>query len=97
VREACSLLLQAAERHARVLDEPASAALVQGFGDNGIDLTLTVWISDPAMGEGRLKSELLMDILAAFRAHGIEIPYPRRDVRMIATPETPEKPLPSTT
>ena len=92
VAKACALLLQAAKRHQRVLDEPASAALVKGFGDNGVDLSLIVWISDPAVGEGKLRSDLLLDILASFRAHGIDIPYPRRDVRVLATAETPEKP-----
>jgi small-conductance mechanosensitive channel len=92
VAKALDLLVQAAKRHKRVLGEPGPAALVKGFGDNGIDLTLTVWIADPAVGEGRLRSDLLLDILASFRAHGIDIPYPRRDVRLLATAETAEKP-----
>jgi len=92
VAKACEVLLEVAKRHKRVLDEPASAALVKEFGDNGIDLSLTVWIADPAVGEGRLRSDLLLDILASFKAHGIEIPYPRRDVRILATAETPGKP-----
>ena len=97
VEKACELLLRAAQRHSRVLDEPASAALVKGFGDNGIDLTLTVWIADPAVGEGRLRSDLLLDILATFKAHGIDIPYPRRDVRILPTLETGENASTSTT
>jgi len=96
VAKALELLLRAAKRHERVLDEPASAALVKGFGDNGIDLSLIVWIADPAVGEGRLRSELLLDILEGFKAGGIEIPYPRRDIRILATAETPEKPAGST-
>jgi small-conductance mechanosensitive channel len=92
VAKACDLLLEVARRHKRVLDEPASAALVKQFGDNGIDLTLTVWIADPAVGEGKLRSDLLLDILASFQAHAIEIPYPRRDVRILATGETPKTP-----
>lgn len=92
VAKACDLLLRVAKRHKRVIDEPASAALVKGFGDNGVDLSFIVWIADPAVGEGKLRSDLLLDILATFRAHGIEIPYPRRDVRLLATGATPEKP-----
>ena len=90
VAKACELLLQVAKGHSRVLDEPASAALVKGFGDNGVDLSLIVWIADPAVGEGRLRSDLLLDILRSFQAHGIDIPYPRRDVRILATAATPE-------
>ncbi len=92
VAKACALLLEAARRHARVLDEPASAALVKGFGDNGIDLVLVVWIADPQVGEGKLRSDLLLDILAGFKAHAIDIPYPRRDVRILASAEGSENP-----
>lgn len=35
-----------------------------------------------------LKSDLLKGVLRAFRAEAIPMPYPRRDVRMIATAET---------
>ena len=61
------------------------------------EIGLTVWIADPAVGEGDLKSELLKDVLRAFRAEGIEIAYPRRDVRMITTPETRNFPASSST
>jgi len=97
VEKACGLLLQAAKGNARVLREPGPAALVQGFGDNGVDLQLVVWISDPAVGEGRLRSDLLRDILRTFRAEGIDIPYPRRDVHLIPTTEAAESSIPSRT
>ena len=45
----------------------------------------------PAVGEGDLRSDLLKDLLEAYREAGIEVPYARREVRLIATPETPEK------
>jgi small-conductance mechanosensitive channel len=95
VDRACELLLRAARDQARVIDEPPSTARVKSLGDNGIDLELTVWIKDPAVGEAELRSAVLKDILRTFRDHGIEIPYPRRDVRVIATPETPESSMPS--
>jgi small-conductance mechanosensitive channel len=97
VEKACELLLRAATSQARVIADPPSAARVKHLGDNGIDLELTVWIKDPAVGEAELRSELLKEVLRTFREHGIEIPYPRRDVRVIATPETGENPIPSRT
>lgn len=96
-KKACGLLLQVAQRHSRVLAEPGPAALVKGFGDNGVDLSLVVWIADPAVGEGRLRSDLLLDILATFQANGVEIPYPRRDVRILPTLETGENASTSST
>jgi small-conductance mechanosensitive channel len=49
------------------------------------------------MGEADLRSALLLDILRTFKAEGIDIPYPRRDVRLIATPATGETPAVSST
>ena len=88
LERACELLVEAARGQSRVIADPPTAARVKAFRDQGIDLELTVWISDPALGEGDLRSELYKAILKAFRAEGIDIPYPRRDVRLLATAET---------
>jgi len=95
VEKACAILLEAAKRQSRVIAQPPSAARIKSLADSGIELELTVWIQDPPLGEAELKSLLLLDVLKSFKAAGIEIPYPRRDVRMIATPETPETPTSS--
>ncbi len=93
---ACRELLAAARGQPRVIADPAPAARVKQLGDHGIELELTVWISDPAVGEGDMKSDLLRAVLKAFRAHAVEIPYPRRDVRLIATAAIQESPVPPT-
>jgi small-conductance mechanosensitive channel len=90
VERACALLVEIGKRNARVLGEPPTLARVVSLGEYGVHLELTVWISDPEKGETDLRSEILKDILKSFAAAGIEIAYPRRDVRMIATPETAE-------
>ena len=90
VEKACTLLLQAAKRHKRVITEPPSAARVKQLTDHGVDLEMTVWIQDPHLAEADLRSELLLEVLREFKAAGIQIPYPRRDVRVFATPETTE-------
>jgi len=36
--------------HGRVLKDPAPAAVLTGFGDNGVNLELLVWIDDPEHG-----------------------------------------------
>jgi len=96
VDAACRLLLEAARSQARVIPDPPAVARVRGFRDLGIDLELTVWIGDPVLGEGDLRSDISRAILRAFRDGKIEIPYPRRDVRLLATPETKETPPKST-
>lgn len=97
VDRVCALLLEVAHRHPRVIAEPAPSAIVKQLADSGIDMQLNVWIADPDAGEGELRSDLLRDILRTFRANEIEIPCPRRDVRLIATPETQEKGASSST
>ena len=97
VEKACGLLAQAAKRQKRVVEDPPVIARVKQLTDHGVDLEVTVWISDPVVGEGELKSDLLKDVLRTFRAEGIQIPYPRREVRLIATPETDNSAISSRT
>ena len=85
---ACAVLAEVAKRQQRVIADPPAAARVKQLTERGIELELTIWIADPLVGDGDLKSDILKDVLKAYRAEGVEIPYPRRDIRMIATPET---------
>jgi small-conductance mechanosensitive channel len=93
VERACAILIECARRQNRIIDDPPPLAFVKDLSETGVNLTLTVWISDPGKGEGDLRSDLLKDILRSYKAEGVEIPYPRRDVRVLATPETPESPF----
>jgi len=95
VQHACDVLVEIARSHKRVIPDPAPMARVKQLGDNGIELELTVWIADPAVGEADLKSVIFKDLLRRFREGGIEIPYPRRDVHLLNTPETWNSPITS--
>ncbi|MDO9233648.1 MAG: mechanosensitive ion channel [Methylotenera sp.] len=79
------LLLKAAELHPRVLVTPEPNALVKGFADNGIDLTLSVWIADAENGTATLQSEIYLTIWRLFKENDISIPYPQREVRILRT------------
>ena len=92
VELACSLLEEIAKKHKRVIANPPLTARVKQLTDRGIELELTVWIQDPAVGESDLRSDLLVEIVKAFRTRGIELPYATRDVRMITTPEMQNSP-----
>jgi small-conductance mechanosensitive channel len=94
---ACKLLGEIGRRAERVLQDPAPMAKVTALGDHGIQMELTVWINDPERGESDLRSEVLRDILRTFKAEGITLSSPRRDVRLIATPEMPKAPTASST
>jgi small-conductance mechanosensitive channel len=88
VDRACALLAEIGKRNTRVIGDPAPLARVTALTDRGIQMELTVWISDPEAGESDLRSQLLREILRTFAAEGIRIALPTQEVRLIATPET---------
>ena len=90
VDRALALMLEAARDHPRVLSDPAPAAVLKGFGDNGIDLALYMWILDPEAGKGNLQSDIYRSLWKSFNASGIQIPYPQREIRILNYPQTDE-------
>jgi len=83
LHRAMEIMKQAAANQPRVLTNPESKVFLKSFGENGIDLELGVWIDNIEEGQLELRSNINMDILRRFRETGIEIPYPRREVRVI--------------
>jgi len=77
------VLRDIAKRHARVIADPAPAAHIKAFADSGIDLELVVWVEDPEQGKTNLRSDIYYEIWREFKARGISIPYPQREVRML--------------
>lgn len=69
--------------HPRVLTEPAPAAVLKAFGDDGIELELLVWIGDPEQGAAPLRSDIFRTIWREFKANDLTIPYPQREIRVL--------------
>ena len=82
--QAMQVLLDAAKDKARVLTKPEPAARLLGFGDNGIDLELRIWINDPEEGVANVVSEVNLAIWKSFKENNISIPFPQRDVRIVS-------------
>jgi small-conductance mechanosensitive channel/lipid-A-disaccharide synthase-like uncharacterized protein len=80
--QALALMLEAASANSRVLGDPAPATRLLSFGDNGIELELRVWIQDPKEGLANVRSDVNLAIWRAFKAAGITIPYPQRDLHI---------------
>ena len=83
LEQAMAIMKRVAQAHPRVLHQPAPEVFLKEFGDNGLLLDLVVWISDPEAGQLSLRSALNFEIWRQFQAAGIEIPYPRRDIRIV--------------
>ena len=51
-------------------------------GDSSVDLEIRFWIRDPMNGRANVTSDLSLGIWDRFAEHGIEIPYPQRDLHL---------------
>ena len=80
------LMVDLAQRHPRVLRDPEPTAQVSQLADSGVDVELGFWIEDPERGSQNVRSDLSVGLLAEFRARGVEIPYPQREVRLVGAP-----------
>lgn len=89
VELAMKLMLEAADNTPRVLSNPKPNCLLRGFGSDGVDLELRMWIDDPYNGLSNVASKVNLEIWRLFRENGIEFPFPQRDLHI--HPETLEK------
>lgn len=88
------LVVEAARSVHRVLSDPGPICLLKGFGDSSVDLELRFWIADPANGVANVKSQVLLKVWDSFKANGIEIPFPQRDLHIRSSdigPLAPER------
>jgi small-conductance mechanosensitive channel len=84
-----ALLAEIAGRQDRVLKTPEPVAHVSALADNGVEIELGFWIEDPERGSLNVRSEISLAILQEFRARGIEIPFPQREVRVLQGTSSP--------
>lgn len=82
VEKVMAILVKAATDNSRVLKSPQPQARLIGFGDNGINLELRMWINDPQNGVRNVASEVLLEILKDFRKEGVKLPFPQRVVHI---------------
>jgi small-conductance mechanosensitive channel len=80
---ALTILDRVARAHPRVLKEPAPELNLLEFADSGINLELGIWIGDPEQGVKDVRTELYLQIWREFKAAGITIPFPQREVRIV--------------
>lgn len=82
VRLAMKLCVEAAMDTPRIQEKPEPKCLFKGFGDSSVDLELRVWIDDPPNGRSNVLSDVLLGVWDRFHEHGIEIPFPQRDLHL---------------
>ncbi|AWT58952.1 MAG: Mechanosensitive channel MscK [Candidatus Moanabacter tarae] len=58
-------------------------AEIAGFGDSGIDILVEFWMEGIDEGENRVGADLFHAIWRSIQEHGMEIPFPQREVRIL--------------
>jgi small-conductance mechanosensitive channel len=92
VPRAREIAVAAAKAQPRVLVDPGPFVSITGLGESGVEMELGVFVGDPEKGTGQLRTELYEAILQGFKAAGIAVPYPQRDVRLRHDARTPGNP-----
>lgn len=76
------LLLEAMTEQPEILGKPEPAVFFQDFGDSSLDFSVFGWL-DHSWDRMAIKSRVRKAIDAKFRAHGVAIPFPQRDLHVI--------------
>ena len=82
VEEVRDILLEVARSHNAVLTSPPPDVIFDGFGDSSLNFTLRVWTREFIARPQILKSDLYFAIRKMFQKHGVEIPFPQRDLHI---------------
>jgi small-conductance mechanosensitive channel len=76
------ILLEVARQDPNVLQNRESAVIFKGFGDSSLDFELWVWTESLYDRPNQFKSPLYYAMWYALKKHGVEIPFPQRDLHV---------------
>ncbi|HTT78520.1 MAG TPA: mechanosensitive ion channel domain-containing protein [Stellaceae bacterium] len=91
------LAIEAAQQTPRVLETPAALCHVTELADSGINLVLRFWIEDPFNGITNIRGDIFLLLWDRFVEHGIEVPFPQRDLHIRDVPAALARPTPAAT
>ncbi len=72
-------LLDIANAEKLVCRNPTARVRFRGFGEFALRLELLCWVEEPEL-RGRVQDKLNSQVFKTFAKHGIEIPFPKRDL-----------------
>ncbi len=76
---AADIIVEEAEDHPEILDEPVPTVRLTEMGDSYVGLKSRIWIDDPRRSDFvRIRSEYVQAVKERFDAEGIDIPFPNR-------------------
>ena len=86
------IAVEAARAVPRVLSERSVGCHITGFGDFSVNYVLRFWIEDATDGLASVRGAVYLALWDAFKAHGVKIPFPQREVTMLKRDESPAPP-----
>jgi small-conductance mechanosensitive channel len=81
------LLIECSKENSAILTAPAPFVRFNDFGESSLDFQLFFWTDEAFLSEF-IKSKLRYSIDKKFREHNIQIPFPQRDLHIIAQKPT---------
>lgn len=76
------LLMEVMAENKGVLKSPPPDVWFDEFGDSSLNFNLMVWTSEYVQRPKNLRSQLYYAVFKKFKEHGIEIPFPQRDLHI---------------
>ncbi len=89
IRSMVEYIKEAVSEHPQVLSgedvpvEERPDCEIDSFGDSGVNMFVEFWIDGIDDGKNRVGGDLLLTIFETLRNHGIEMPFPQREVTIL--------------
>ncbi|WP_181686118.1 mechanosensitive ion channel family protein [Halorhabdus salina] len=81
IDKATEIIVEEAEAHDEILDDPAPSVRLIELGDSSVGLQSRIWIANPSRGDFvKTRGEYVQSVKERFDDVGINIPYPNRTI-----------------
>jgi small-conductance mechanosensitive channel len=90
IERATEIIIEEAEEHDGILDEPAPSVRVTELADSYVGLQSRIWIDQPSRADFvKTRSEYVENVKNRFDDEGIEIPFPQRELSGVVETNSP--------
>ncbi|MFC6757566.1 MULTISPECIES: mechanosensitive ion channel family protein [Haloarcula] len=81
IDRATDIILEEAEAHEGILEDPAPSVRLTELGDSSVGLQSRIWIDNPSRSDFvKTRAEYVKAVKERFDEEGIDIPYPNRTI-----------------
>jgi small-conductance mechanosensitive channel len=81
IDKATEIIMEEAEDHPDILDDPAPSVRLTELGDSSVGLQSRIWIANPSRADFvKTRGEYVTSVKRRFDEEGINIPYPNRTI-----------------